>query len=42
MSGLARETVTRALTKLQKKGLIQRQQESLCIPDLAALEKAIT
>lgn len=42
MSGLARETVTRSLTKLQKKGLIQRQQESLCIPDLAALEKAIT
>jgi hypothetical protein len=27
---------------LEKKGLIQRQQESLCIPDLAALEKAIT
>jgi CRP-like cAMP-binding protein len=42
MSGLARETVTRALTKLQKKGLIQRQQESLCIPDLAALGRAIS
>ena len=42
ISGLARETVTRSLTKLQKKGLIQRQQESLCIPDLAALEKVIT
>jgi hypothetical protein len=26
---------------LEKKGLIQREQESLCIPDLAALEKAI-
>ncbi|CAO5031347.1 Crp/Fnr family transcriptional regulator [Microcystis aeruginosa] len=42
ISGLARETVTRSLTKLEKKGLIQRQQEFLCIPDLAALEKAIT
>lgn len=42
ISGLARETVTRSLTKLQKKGLIQREQESLCIPDLAALEKVIT
>ena len=41
ISGLARETVTRSLTKLQKKGLIQRRQEYLCIPDLAALEKAI-
>jgi predicted transcriptional regulator len=34
--------VTRSLTKLQKKGLIQRRQEYLCIPDSAALEKAIT
>lgn len=42
ISGLARETVTRSLTKLEKQGLIQRQQESLCIPDLAALEKTIT
>jgi len=42
ISGLARETVTRSLTKLEKKGLIQREQQSLCIPDLAALEKAIT
>ena len=42
ISGLARETVTRSLTKLEKKGLIQREQESLCIPDLAALEKVIT
>ena len=41
ISGLARETVTRSLTKLEKKGLIQRQQQSLCIPDLAALEKTI-
>ena len=42
ISGLARETVTRSLTKLHKQGLIQRQQESLCIPDLVALEKVIT
>nr|NCT65198.1 Crp/Fnr family transcriptional regulator [Microcystis aeruginosa G13-01] len=42
ISGLARETVTRSLTKLQKKGLIQRQQESLCIPNLAALGRAIS
>lgn len=41
ISGLSRETVTRSLTKLQKKGLIQREQESFCIPDLAALEKVI-
>lgn len=42
ISGLARETVTRSLTKLEKKGLIQRQQETLCIPDMVALEKAIS
>ena len=42
ISGLARETVTRSLTKLEKKGLIQREQESLCIPDLAALGRAIS
>jgi CRP/FNR family cyclic AMP-dependent transcriptional regulator len=41
ISGLARETVTRSLTKLEKKGLIQRQQETLCIPDMIALERAI-
>jgi CRP-like cAMP-binding protein len=41
ISGLARETVTRSLTKLEKKGLIQRQQETLCIPDMVALERAI-
>ena len=38
LSGMARETVTRVLGKLEKKGLIQRQQESLCIVDLDALE----
>jgi CRP/FNR family transcriptional regulator, cyclic AMP receptor protein len=39
LSGLARETVTRVLSKLEKKGLIQRNQDILCIPDAAALEK---
>ncbi len=41
LSGLARETVTRVLTKLEKKGLIHRQQDIICIPDLTALEKMI-
>jgi CRP/FNR family transcriptional regulator, cyclic AMP receptor protein len=39
LSGLARETVTRVLSKLEKKGLIQRNQDVLFIPDAAALEK---
>ena len=41
LSGLARETVTRVLTKLEKKGLIQREADSLLIPDLPALEDTI-
>lgn len=41
LSGLARETVTRVLTKLEKKGLIVRQQQTLVIPDLSALERII-
>jgi CRP/FNR family cyclic AMP-dependent transcriptional regulator len=41
LSGLARETVTRVLTKLEKKGLIIRDQDSISIPDLSALEKMI-
>ncbi|HEY9850747.1 MAG TPA: Crp/Fnr family transcriptional regulator [Leptolyngbyaceae cyanobacterium] len=41
LSGLARETVTRVLTKLEKKGLIKRDQDSLRIPDINALEKLI-
>ena len=40
-SGLTRETVTRVLTKLEKKGLILRNQQMLCIPDLQALERLI-
>ncbi len=42
LSGLARETVTRVLTKLEKKGLIARDQDVLRIPDVQALERAIT
>ncbi|MBE9190062.1 Crp/Fnr family transcriptional regulator [Gloeocapsopsis crepidinum LEGE 06123] len=41
LSGLARETVTRVLTKLEKKGLILRQQQILSIPSLKALERLI-
>jgi len=41
LSGLARETVTRVLTKLEKKGLIKRDQDILRIPDMNALEKMI-
>lgn len=41
LSGLARETVTRVLTKLENKGLILRNQQTLCIPDLQALDRLI-
>ena len=41
LSGLARETVTRVLNRLEKKGLIKRDQDSICIPDLSALERMI-
>ncbi len=41
LSGLARETVTRVLTRLEKKGLIKRDQEVICIPDVSALERMI-
>lgn len=41
MSGLARETVTRVLAKMQTAGLIDRHQEILLIPDVAALEASI-
>ncbi|MBW4467239.1 MAG: Crp/Fnr family transcriptional regulator [Pegethrix bostrychoides GSE-TBD4-15B] len=41
LSGLARETVTRVLSKLEKKGLIQRERDLLCIPDSAALERTL-
>ncbi|HBE16337.1 MAG TPA: hypothetical protein DEA78_10900 [Cyanobacteria bacterium UBA11159] len=41
LSGLARETVTRVLTKLEKKGLIARDRDLMIIPDVAALERII-
>jgi CRP/FNR family transcriptional regulator, cyclic AMP receptor protein len=41
LSGLARETVTRVLTRLEKKGLIRRDPDTICIPDLSALERMI-
>ena len=41
LSGLARETVTRVLTRLEKKGLIERKPETICIPDVSALEQMI-
>ena len=41
MSGLARETVTRALNKLEDKKLIERQAAILRILDLPALQKII-
>lgn len=41
LSGLARETVTRVLSKLEKKGLIQRDRDVLCIPDVDALERTL-
>jgi CRP/FNR family transcriptional regulator, cyclic AMP receptor protein len=41
MSGLARETVTRVLTKMEAAGLIARKQDILLIPDVAALEASI-
>jgi CRP/FNR family transcriptional regulator, cyclic AMP receptor protein len=39
LSGLARETVTRVLSKLERKALIVREKETLRIPDKHALEK---
>ncbi len=41
LSGLARETVTRVLSKLEKKGLIQRERDVLCIPDTDALDRLL-
>ena len=42
LSGLARETVTRVLTKLEKRALIKRDQDLMFIPDVPALERLIT
>ncbi len=41
LSGLARETVTRVLSKLEKKGLIHRDRDVLSIPDVHALERTL-
>ncbi|MBC1238485.1 Crp/Fnr family transcriptional regulator [Nostoc sp. 2RC] len=41
LSGLARETVTRVLTRLERRGLIKRDQDIICIPDMSALERMI-
>ncbi len=41
LSGLARETVTRVLTKLEKKGLIERDGDVMRIPSEHALERMI-
>jgi CRP/FNR family transcriptional regulator, cyclic AMP receptor protein len=41
LSGLARETVTRVLSKLERKDLIVRDRDVLRIPDSNALEKIL-
>ncbi|MEM9213924.1 MAG: Crp/Fnr family transcriptional regulator [Cyanobacteria bacterium P01_F01_bin.150] len=41
LSGLARETVTRVLSKLEKKTLISRSRETLCILNIDSLEKML-
>jgi CRP/FNR family transcriptional regulator, cyclic AMP receptor protein len=41
MSGLARETVTRVLTKMEAAGLIFRDRDITVVPDVVALEASI-
>lgn len=41
LSGLARETVTRVLSRMERKGLIVRERETLSIPDINALERML-
>ncbi len=41
LSGLARETVTRVLTKMEAAGLIARSGDIMLIPDVTALEASI-
>ena len=41
LSGLARETVTRVLTKMEAAGLIARSGDIMLIPDITALEASI-
>jgi len=42
LSGLARETVTRVLAKLEKQELIQREHQTLHIPDMVSLEEVLS
>ena len=42
ISGLSRETVTRSLTKLEKRGLIRREVDVLNILDFNALEDLVS
>lgn len=41
LSGLARETVTRVLNKLEKKELVKRDRDVMYIPDVSKLEKLL-
>ena len=41
LSGLARETVTRVLSKLEKKSLISRERDVIRIPSIDALERLL-
>jgi DNA-binding MarR family transcriptional regulator len=41
LSGLARETVTRVLSRLEKKALIRRERDILHLTDVDALEKLL-
>lgn len=41
LCGLARETVTRVLTKLEKNGFIQREKDFISIPSLSNLKNII-
>lgn len=42
ITGLARETVSRALTKLEQDGVISREADNLCVLDLDTLENLIS
>ncbi|MEB3309109.1 MAG: Crp/Fnr family transcriptional regulator [Snowella sp.] len=42
ITGLARETVSRALTRLEQDGLISRENDRICIRDLDELEDLIS
>lgn len=41
LSGLARETVTRVLSKMERKGLIVRDRDTLSIPDINEMERML-